>query len=180
MSSTTSGVTILPDTNSRFNGKNYTLWKLQLTELLKGNRLWGYIEGTILCSAAPATSTSAPMSTPLPPDPTPIYLSNPSYDEWKFCDQLAHSHIVLNILDPIGLGVRTNGTVKQCWDSIIAEHVKKTNMALSEAQTSLNAIKFDGNSNLNVHVSDLHTKRLAINNLHNTPLTDQEFRDIII
>ncbi|KAK0224882.1 hypothetical protein EDD85DRAFT_778099, partial [Armillaria nabsnona] len=116
-----SGVTILPDTNSRFNRKNYASWKLQLTELLKGKGLWGYVEGTIPCPAAPATSTSGPTSMPLPPDPMPIYSSNPSYDEWRFRDQLAHSHIVVNVLDPIGLGVKTDGMAKQCWDSIIAE-----------------------------------------------------------
>ncbi len=52
-------------------------------------------------------------------------------------------------------------------------------MALSEAQASLNAIKFDGNSDLDLHVSDLRTKRLAVNDLRTTPLTDQEFRGII-
>ncbi|PBK88375.1 hypothetical protein ARMGADRAFT_904009, partial [Armillaria gallica] len=119
--STTSGVTILPDTNSHFNGKNYASWKLQITELLKGKGLWGYIEGTTSCPTAPTTTTTGPVTIPLPPDPTPIYSSSPSHDEWTFRDQLAHSHIVLNVLDPIGLGVKTDGTAKECWESIIAE-----------------------------------------------------------
>ncbi len=110
----------------------------------------------------------------------PIYSLNPSYDEWTFCDQLAHSHIVLNILDPIGLGVRTDGTAKECWESIIAEHAKKTDMALSEAETSLNTVKFDGTGDLDAHISELHTKKLTVNDLCKTPLTDQEFCGIII
>ncbi|PBK97148.1 hypothetical protein ARMGADRAFT_1075671 [Armillaria gallica] len=158
MSSNATGVTILPDTNSHFNGKNYTSWKLQLTKLLKGKGLWGYIKGLIPCPAAPTTSTSGPTTIPLPPDPTPIYSSNPSRDEWNFHDQLAHSHIVLNVFDPISLGVRTDGTAKECWDSITAEHAKKTDMALSEAESALNALKFDGNSDIDAHVSELHTR----------------------
>ncbi len=89
---------------------------------------------------------------------TPIYSSSPSYNEWIFCDQLAHSHIILNVLDSIRLGVKTDRTVKECWDSIIAEHAKKTNIVLSEAEASLNAAKFDSNSDINTRVSDLHTK----------------------
>ncbi len=100
--------------------------------------------------------------------------------EWVFRDQLAHSHIVLNVLDPIGLGVKTDGMAKECWDSIIEEHAKKTDMALSEAEASLNATKFDGNSDINAHVADLHTKRHAVNDLRATALTDQEFKGIII
>ncbi|KAK0452724.1 uncharacterized protein EV420DRAFT_1482036 [Desarmillaria tabescens] len=105
--------------DSRFNRKNYALWKLQLTELLKGKGLWGYIEG-----------------------------------------------------------VRTDGTAKQCWDSIIAEHVKKTDMALSEAEMSLNAVKFDGNSDLDAHVSEAlykeaHTTLCAVGKGHLSPKLSQ-------
>ncbi|KAK0221147.1 hypothetical protein EDD85DRAFT_960314 [Armillaria nabsnona] len=178
--SSTSGVTILPNTSSHFNGKNYTSWKLQITKLLKSKGLWGYIEGTTTCPTAPRTTTTTPTTTPLPPDPTPIYSSSPSYDKWVFHDQLAHSHIILNVLDPIRLGVKTDGTAKECWDSIIAEHAKKTNMALSEAEASLNGAKFNGNSNIDTHVADLCTKRHAVNDLHTTALSDQEFKGIII
>ncbi|KAK0214020.1 hypothetical protein IW262DRAFT_1466584 [Armillaria fumosa] len=178
--SSTLGVTILPDTSSHFNGKNYASWKLQLTELLKGKGLWGYIEGTTTRPAAPVTTATTPANVPLPPDSTPIYSSSPSLDEWIFCDQLAHSHIILNVLDPIGLGVRTDGTAKECWDSITAEHAKKTDMALSEAEASLNAAKFDSNSDINLHVADLRTKQCAVNDLRTMALTDKEFKGIII
>lgn len=115
------------------------------------------------------------MTTPLPPDPTPIYLSTPSHNEWIFRNQLAHLHIVLNVLDPISLGVRTDGTVKECWDSITAKHAKQTDMALSEAEVALNTVKFDGSGDIDVHVAELHTKKRAMNDLSKTPLTDQQF-----
>ncbi|PBK84270.1 hypothetical protein ARMGADRAFT_1037206 [Armillaria gallica] len=60
------------------------------------------------------------------------------------------------------------------------EHAKKTEMALSEAEALLNAVKFDGNSDIDVHVAELCTKRRAVNDLCNTPLSDQEFHSIII
>ncbi|PBK93524.1 hypothetical protein ARMGADRAFT_929109 [Armillaria gallica] len=105
------GVTILPDTNNHFNGKNYASWKLQISELLKGKGLSGYIDGSITCPPIPVSATGAP-----PPDPvlTPIYSSIPSCNKWKFCDQLTHLHIVLNIIDLIGLEIKTNRTVKKC------------------------------------------------------------------
>ncbi len=65
---------------------------------------------------------------------------------------------MLNVLDPIRLGVKTDGTAKECWDSIIAEHAKKTDMALSEAEVLLNSAKFDRNSDINAHVADLRMK----------------------
>ncbi|KAK0224400.1 hypothetical protein EDD85DRAFT_747725, partial [Armillaria nabsnona] len=101
-----------------FNGKNYASWKLTISELLKGKGLSGYIDGSITCPPIPATTTGA---TPPDPTPTPIYSSVPSRDEWKFRDQLTHSHIILNIVDPIGLGVKTDGTAKECWDSVAQE-----------------------------------------------------------
>ncbi|KAK0224225.1 hypothetical protein IW262DRAFT_1459279 [Armillaria fumosa] len=175
------GVTILPDTSSHFNGKNYASWKLQLTELLKGKGLWGYIAGTTVCPATPATTTTAmATTTPLLSDSTPIYSSEPSYDEWVFHDQLTHSHIVLNILDPIGLGVKTDRTAKECWDSVAAEHAKEINMALSEAEVSLNTANFDGNSDINIHIANLCMKWQAVNDLQSMALSDQEFKRIII
>ncbi|PBK93560.1 hypothetical protein ARMGADRAFT_1101663 [Armillaria gallica] len=76
--------------------------------------------------------------------------------------------------------VKTDRTAKECWDSIIAEHAKKTDMALSEAEVLLNAVKFDGNSNIDTHVADLRMKRRAVNDLCTTALSDQEFKGIII
>ncbi|PBK76320.1 hypothetical protein ARMSODRAFT_874976, partial [Armillaria solidipes] len=115
MSLSIPGVTILSDTTNYFNSKNFTLWKLQITEILKGKGLASYLNGMITCPFIPTTTMSA-----APPDPasTPIYFSVPSQDEWKFHDQLTHSYIVLNIIDPIGLEVKADGTMKECWDSI--------------------------------------------------------------
>ncbi|KAK0242140.1 hypothetical protein EDD85DRAFT_785306 [Armillaria nabsnona] len=176
--SSTSEVTILPNMSSHFNGKNYASWKLQITKLLKGKGLWGYIEGITTHPTTPGTTTTTPTTVPLPLDPTPIYSS--SYNKWVFHNQLAHSHNIFNVLDPIGLEVKTDGTAKECWDSIIKEHAKKTDMALSEAEASLNATKFNRNSDINAHVADLCMKQHAVNDLHTTALTDQEFKGIII
>ncbi len=57
---------------------------------------------------------------------------------------------------------------------------KETDMALSEAEASLNTVKFDSNSDIDLHVAELCTKELAVNDLHTVALTNQEFCGIII
>ncbi len=41
---------------------------------------------------------------------------------------------------------------------MIAEHAKKTDMALSEAEAALNMVKFNSNSNIDLHVAELRMK----------------------
>ncbi len=104
-------VTILSDTSNHFNSKNYTLWKLTIFKLLKEKSLSSYIDGSITCLPIPVTTTGVTSSDPMP---MPIYSSILFCDEWKFCDQLTHLHIVLNIVDSISLGVKRDGTAKEC------------------------------------------------------------------
>ena len=120
MSSGMTSLTILSE-EQKFNGENLLQWNITMAQLLGSKGLTGYTDGQIVKPAkATATTTT--------PDPTPIYSSNLSYDEWIFCDQLARGHITLNCKDVAGLGVTTTGTAKEAWDSIQAEWGKSTDM----------------------------------------------------
>ena len=101
-----------------------------MTQLLGSKGLTGYIDGNIAKPIAPTSETPTP-------DPTPIYSTMPSYDEWMFRDQLAQGHITLNCTDISGLGVKTTGTAKEAWDSIWVEWEKSTDMRRSHAQEAL-------------------------------------------
>ncbi|KAK0467414.1 hypothetical protein IW261DRAFT_1680454 [Armillaria novae-zelandiae] len=93
-------ITQLPEA-SQFNGKNLTSWRIKVTEIISGKGLWGYVDRSIPCPpTVQAMTGTAPTTTPLPPDATPLYSSTPSYDEWKFRDSHVHSHIILNIDEP--------------------------------------------------------------------------------
>ena len=105
MLSGTPSLTILSE-EQKFNRENLLKWNITITQLLGSKGLTGYVDGTI-------TQPAVPSSTPTTPDPTPIYSTKPSYDEWGFRDQLARGHITLNCTDVAGLGVVTTGTAKE-------------------------------------------------------------------
>jgi hypothetical protein len=75
----TPSLTILSE-EQKFNGDNLLSWTTNMTQLLGSNRLSGYIDGKVTLPAIRPDKT---------PDPTPIYSTTPSIDEWHFCDQLA-------------------------------------------------------------------------------------------
>src|SRR6266571_4776584 len=90
----------------KFNRENLLKWNITMTQLLGSKGLTGYIDGKIAKPIAPTSATPTP-------DPTPIYSTTPSYDEWMFHDQLTWGHITLNCTDISGLGVKTTGTAKE-------------------------------------------------------------------
>ena len=111
-------LTILSE-EQKFNGNNLLQWNMNITQLLGSKGLSGYIDGKI--------QKPGPESLPLPPDTTtqpistPIYSTTPTLDEWNFRDQLARGHITLNCTDVASLGVVTNGSAKEAWESIQTE-----------------------------------------------------------
>jgi hypothetical protein len=67
----------------KFNGGNLLKWNITMTQLLGLRGLTGYIDRNIPKPVAPTESATST------PDPTPIYSTRPSYNEWVFCDQFA-------------------------------------------------------------------------------------------
>jgi hypothetical protein len=120
MSLGTPTLTILSE-EQKFNGENLLSWTTNMIQLLGSKGLSGYIDGTVSLPAQPSSDAKAP-------DPTPIYSSTPSVDEWNFRDKLAQGHITLNCVDVAGLGVVSTGTAKEAWDSIQNEWGKSTDM----------------------------------------------------
>jgi len=73
----TPSLTILSE-EQKFNGENLLTWKTNMTQLLGSKGLSGYIDGNI------PKPTIIPTAGTTIPDPTPIYSSTPSVDEWTF------------------------------------------------------------------------------------------------
>ena len=174
-------LTILPE-DQKFNGENLLQWKINITQLLGSKGLLGYVDGKI----------PQPTASPLAPDPkasesqvsaaaaTPVYSSTPTLDEWLFRDQLARGHITLNCTDVTSLGVLTTGTAKDAWDSILAEWGKSTDMRRSLAQDALNQTLFSEGSDIQEHIKLLRTRRAAVDNLSDSPMSDETWRGVII
>ncbi|KAJ7181752.1 hypothetical protein C8R43DRAFT_840647, partial [Mycena crocata] len=117
MSSNSAGVpSVLPD-GEKFEGTGFKGWELKFVALAKARGLGGYIDGTIPCPPAPAAGDT-PHTTVLPPEPTSLYSSTPSHEEWKHRDAMATALIVLNIKNPIGLGLKSDGTAAAAMQSL--------------------------------------------------------------
>ena len=142
-------------------------------QLLGSKGLSGYIDGRI--PLPPHLGTGAPI-----PDPTPIYSTVPSRDEWHFRDQLARGHITLNCTDIASLGVKTTGTAREAWDSIQNEWGKSTDMRRSHAQETLDRTIYAEGMSIQDHVKLLRTRRAAVDNLSTMSMTDETWRGIII
>ncbi|KAJ7507793.1 hypothetical protein B0H11DRAFT_1704972, partial [Mycena galericulata] len=116
MTSNSTGVPILPD-GEKFDGAGYSGFRPKILALAKARGLGGYYDGTILCPPAPAPGAT-PQTTALPPDATSIYSLTPSYDEWKHRDAIATALLVLNVKNPVGLGLKVDGTAQEAWKSL--------------------------------------------------------------
>ena len=165
-------LTILSD-EQKFNGENLLGWKITMTQLLGSKGLIGYIDGKVTKPVQPTSGTPIP-------DSTPVYSTEPSYDEWMFRDQLTRGHITLNCTDVAGLGVVTTGTAREAWDSIQTEWGKSTDMRRSHAQEALDWTVYAEDSDIQEHIKLLRTRKAAVDSLSTPAMTDETWKGIVI
>ncbi|KAJ7362781.1 hypothetical protein DFH08DRAFT_683177, partial [Mycena albidolilacea] len=96
------------------NKANYPTFKVLIEEHAASKGLSGYLDGSI---TKPGIIT-VPPGTASTDVPTPVFSTTPSRDEWTYRDSVLKSLIVTNVTDPIGLGLKRDGTAKECWDSV--------------------------------------------------------------
>ncbi|KAJ6448077.1 hypothetical protein C8R45DRAFT_850540, partial [Mycena sanguinolenta] len=94
---------------------NFPTFQILLEQHAASKGLKGYLEGTTTLPAL----TTVPTGTPAP-DSTPVFSTAPSREEFMYRDGVMKSMIVTNVVDPIGLGLKLDGTAKECWDSLVA------------------------------------------------------------
>jgi GAG-pre-integrase domain len=87
---------------------------------------------------------------------------------------------MLNCTDVASLGVVTTGTAKEAWDSIQTEWGKSTDMRRSYAQEILNRTEYVEGTEIQDHIKLLRTRRVAVDNLSASVMTDETWRGIII
>ncbi|KAJ6482738.1 hypothetical protein C8R45DRAFT_830813, partial [Mycena sanguinolenta] len=94
---------------------NFPTFQILIEQHAASKGLKGYLDGTITLPAL----TTVPSGTAAP-DSTPVFSTAPSREEYMYRDGIMKSMIVTNVVDPIGLGLRLDGTSKECWDSLIS------------------------------------------------------------
>ncbi|KAJ7619055.1 hypothetical protein B0H17DRAFT_913527, partial [Mycena rosella] len=121
MSSNSPSVPLLPD-GEKFDGTRFLGFKTTIYALAKARGVASYLDGTLPDPSPPPAGAGAPVPTAmtvvLPPDPTPIYSMSPSPEEWKHHDAFAYALIVLNSKNPIGLGLKLDGSAHDAMKSL--------------------------------------------------------------
>jgi hypothetical protein len=161
------------------NKANYPTFKVLIEEHAASKGLSGYLDGII---TKPPIITVHPGTTATAPDtPTPIFSTTPSCDEWTYRDGVLKSMIITNVLDSIGLGLKCDGTATECWDSVTAVCAKKSDAALSLAQSELQSIKFDGSSrdDLDALLSNICNKGNVVRMMGGT-VVDKDLENVLI
>ena len=72
--------------------------------------------------------------TPLPPEPTPSTSRTPSEDKWEICNAWMMGLLIYNIKNPVGLGVRMEGSAADAWKSLTDQYHVTSELALINAQ----------------------------------------------
>ena len=176
MTSSSNAIPVLPD-GEKFDGSGYSGFKTKFIPLAKARGLYGYLDGTIIKPTSAATGP-APLSASLPPE-TSVYSTTPSLDEWTHRDSMALALIVLNIKDPVGLGVKTDGTAAEAWKSLEDNHSRVNKMGLVLAKRELHTTFLAPGTPIGEHVARLCSLWVKANDMGATIL-DEEFVSIFI
>jgi hypothetical protein len=85
----------------------------------------------------------------------------------------------LNIKNPVGHGVKTDGTALETWKSLTDHFNAVTDLGLMDAENRLHAIKYADGGDLDAHFSALHIAWEKVNN-QGGQMTDPQFCMIVL
>lgn len=154
----------------KFDGSNWTAFKTVITEAARGRGLLDYLSGAIKYPTVKSERREAT---------TWWGASNPTPDEWQQRDAYARSMIVLNVVNPIGAGVKLDGTAAEAWESLTVLHDAKTDLGLLQAEEELNSIKYRDGANIESHFRAMRTAWSKAND-QGAEIDDKRFRAYLI
>jgi len=158
--------------NEKFNGMNWTKFEKPILAAVKSCSMLPYIDGTLQQPANPGASST--------PTPTTYWGSKtPTQEEWDQRDAYVQGLIILNVKNPVGHGVRTDGTGLEMWKSLTDHFDTVTDLGLMDAKNRLCAIRYLEGSDLNAHFAGLCVRWERVNNQGGT-MTDVQFCMIIL
>jgi hypothetical protein len=141
----------------------------------------GYIDGTIPnprptpVDGAENLAANVADLIALPPEPTVVYSRSPSSDEWDYRDGITTSILVLNVKDPVGVGLKTDGSAYNAWKSLVDIYARQTDMAISRALRDLNTTYYAPGMTVVEHAAVMRKLQRAANDV-GAATTDGVFR----
>lgn len=190
---------ILPD-NEKFDGSNYLEWRETILMACRVRGARGYLEGTIVnpipapSNSSPSSESSSPnqpasatatttspvtASTPVAQTDTAWTSTSPSAEEWDARDAWCMLAIRQNVKNPIGLGLRTDGTAAEAWASLEKRYNNSNDLARAYAQRELRSLKLEEGGDYQEHIANLLAKHQRANAIGSN-VTDADFREIIL
>ena len=116
----------------KLNEQNFFFWKRQFQSFLSGQRLFGFVTGTI---PQPVTTILAPTihgtSTPVP---------NPDHDLWFQTDQVVQSWLLGSITDSLQSMVMNCSTAQEIWSTLETHFNRPSNSRLFELQHKMQTL----------------------------------------
>ncbi|KDR76040.1 hypothetical protein GALMADRAFT_49067, partial [Galerina marginata CBS 339.88] len=105
---------------NKFDGTNWLGWNNAITIAACLCGAHGYLDRTITKPPpSPSTlRTANAAEIASPPEPTAWMSKTPSDDEWEIHDAWTMGLIIYNVKNPVGLGIKLDGTAAEAWKSL--------------------------------------------------------------
>lgn len=173
MSSSNPPQHLLPS-DEKFNGSNWVEWKSTIWAAAKQRGLLGYLTGDIARPSpgpAPAEAVAA----------LSAYWgsSSPTLDQWMQRDAFTQGLIVLNVKNPVGHGVHTEGTAAESWASLTLIRDAVSDLGQLHAENHLRAIRYMDGGDLDAHFAALRVAWTEAN-AQGADIKDLGFRMIVL
>ncbi|KAG5332108.1 hypothetical protein C0989_007212, partial [Termitomyces sp. Mn162] len=128
----------------RFDGSNWVVFRTTVTKAARGCGLLGYLTSEIREPEPETYDPGESKGAPIKASHTSTWWgsASPSLDEWLQRDAYARSMVTLNVVNPVGAGVRMDGTAADAWNSLTSLHDAKTDLGLLHAEEELSSIKY--------------------------------------
>ncbi|KAG6872282.1 hypothetical protein C0995_011225 [Termitomyces sp. Mi166 len=104
---------------------------------------------------------------------------NSTANKWLQCGTYVYSMVMLNIINPVGAGVKLEGSAADTWKFLTALHDVKTDLRLIHTEDVLRSIKYSDGQNIEAHFKAMRTA-WAKANKQGADITDVKFHMYII
>ena len=94
-------------------------------------------------------------------------------------DAWAHTLLLYNTRNAVGLGLKLDGTAAEAWTSLTSQYKISSDLAMVTAQHDLCNITFVDGNDFPTYISNLHTKWVMANNA-GAKINDVDFRMVIL
>lgn len=157
---------------THFDGTNYATFKNRVVIAARARGARGYLDGTIT-KPEPAVDKKSEQR------PTEWSSKQPSLEEWEERDAWALGLIIYNTKNPVGLGIKMDGSAAEAWTTLTENYGVFSEIAAINAEKRLRATEFSDGMDFLKHVEDLREKWRSATE-KGAKIDDSTFRTILI